>query len=106
VGELKGSQKKYLKGLAHGMKPLVFVGQKGLSSTLIKAVDEALEVHELIKVKFLEHKEKDLKKTMAEAIEKETASELIGMIGHMAIYFRRQADPDRRKIDITKVPLG
>ena len=106
MGELKGYQKRYLKGLAHGMKPLVFVGQKGLSPTLTKAVDEALEIHELIKVKFLEHKEKDLKKKMAEAIKKETASELVGIIGHMAIYFRQQADPDRRKIDVTKVRSG
>ena len=51
--KLKGYQKKYLKGLVHGMKPLVFVGQKGLSPTLTKAVDESLEKHELIKVKFV-----------------------------------------------------
>ncbi len=47
--KLKGFQKKYLKGLAHSKKPLVFVGQKGVTPTLIKAVDEALGTHELIK---------------------------------------------------------
>jgi hypothetical protein len=36
VEKLKGYQKKYLKGLVHGMKPLVFVGQKGLSPTVSK----------------------------------------------------------------------
>ncbi|MEJ2656242.1 MAG: ribosome assembly RNA-binding protein YhbY [Desulfobacterales bacterium] len=98
--KLKGYQKKYLKGLVHGMKPLVFVGQKGISPSVIKAVDESLEKHELIKVKFIDFKEKSQKEEVAGTIEKETASELVGMIGHMAIFYRRQKDPEKRKIHI------
>ncbi len=96
--KLKGFQKKYLRGLAHDKKPLVFVGQKGVSATLIKAMDEALDAHELIKLKFNEFKEKDQKKEVAEIIEKETLSEMVGMIGHMAIFYRQQKDPEKRKI--------
>jgi RNA-binding protein len=102
VEKLKGYQKKYLKGLVHGMKPLVFVGQKGLSPTVTKAVDESLEKHELIKVKFIDFKEKDQKKELVGVIEKETESELVGMIGHIAIFYRHQKDPEKRKI---KVPI-
>jgi RNA-binding protein len=102
VEKLKGYQKKYLEGLAHGMKPLVFVGQKGLSHTVIKAVDESLEKHELIKVKFIDFKEKDQKEKIAGTIEKETASELVGMIGHIAIFYRQQKDPEKRKINVPK----
>ena len=98
MDKLKGFQKKYLKGLAHSMKPLVFVGQKGLSPTVTRAVDESLEKHELIKVKFIEFKEKDQKKNIAGSIEKETASKLVGMIGHIAIFYRLQRDPEKRKI--------
>ena len=100
--KLKGYQKKYLKGLAHGMKPLVFVGQNGLSPTITKAVDESLEKHELIKVKFIDFKEKGQKKEIAGTIEKETASELVGMIGNIAIFYRQQKDPKKRKIDVPK----
>ena len=102
VEKLKGYQKKYLKGLVHGMKPLVFVGQKGLSSTVTKAVDESLEKHELIKVKFINFKEKGPKKEMVGFIQKETRSELVGIIGHIAIFYRQQRDPEKRKIDIPK----
>jgi RNA-binding protein len=102
VEKLKGYQKKYLKGLAHGMKPLVFVGQKGLSPTVNKAVDASLEKHELIKVKFIDFKEKEQKKEMVGVIEKETESELVGMIGHIAIFYRQQRDPEKRKIDVPK----
>jgi RNA-binding protein len=102
VGKLKGYQKKYLKGIVHGMKPLVFVGQKGLSPMVTKAVDESLEKHELIKVKFIDFKEKNQKEEISGAIEKETASELVGMIGHVAIFYRQQKDPEKRKINVPK----
>ena len=102
VGKLKGFQKKYLKGLAHGIKPLVYVGQNGLSSTVAQAIDETLETHELIKVKFVDFKEKAKKEEIAAAIEQETASELVGMIGHVAILYREQRDPEKRRIKIPK----
>jgi len=102
VEKLKGYQKKYLKGLVHSMKPLVFVGQKGLSPTVTKAVDASLEKHELIKVKFIDFKEKGQKKEMVGVIEKETESELVGMIGHIAIFYRQQRDPEKRKINVPK----
>ncbi|MGD9233492.1 MAG: YhbY family RNA-binding protein [Desulfobacterales bacterium] len=102
MGKLKGYQKKYLKGIVHGMKPLVFIGQKGLSPMVTKAVDESLEKHELIKVKFIDFKEKNQKEEISGAIEKETASELVGMIGHVAIFYRQQKDPEKRKINVPK----
>jgi len=102
VGKLKGYQKKYLKGLAHGIKPLAYVGQNGLSSNVSQAIDESLATHELIKVKFVDFKEKVQKKEIADAIEQETASELVGMIGHVAIFYREQQDPEKRRIEVPK----
>ena len=51
MGELKGSQRKYLRGLAHSYKPQVQIGKEGLSESVIRAIDIALGAHELIKVK-------------------------------------------------------
>jgi RNA-binding protein len=100
VEKLKGFQKKYLRGLAHSQKSLVLIGQKGISPTLIKAIDEALDTHELVKVKFNEFKEKEQKKEVSGMIEKETGSEMVGMIGHTAIFYRQQKDSEKRKITI------
>ncbi len=97
---LKGYQKKYLKGLAHGLKPTVFVGQKGVVPSVVKALDEALDQHELVKIKFIEFKEKGQKKEIVHVLEKESVSALVGMIGHVAILYRRQKDPDKRKIEV------
>ena len=53
---LKGSQRKYLRALAHHLKPLVMIGAKGVTDQLLGSVDLALKDHELIKVKFGEFK--------------------------------------------------
>jgi RNA-binding protein len=102
VEKLEGYQKKYLKGLAHGIKPQVYVGQNGLSSTVSQAIDQALATHELIKVKFVDFKEKVQKEEITATIEQETESELVGMIGHVAIFYREQQDPEKRRIDVPK----
>lgn len=97
---LKGHQKKYLRGLAHGLKPIVFIGQKGFTSTVAKALDDALEKHELIKVKFLDFKEKDQKKELIDIMEEKAGCEMVGMIGHTAIFYRKHPDPEKQNIVI------
>jgi len=104
--KLKGYQKQYLKGLAHGLKPYVFIGQKGIAESLIKSVDEALDKHELIKVRFIDFKEKDMKKEITAEIEKRTDCELVGAIGHVAIFYRQQKDPGKRVIRVPDEKKG
>ena len=98
MGELKGFQKKYLRGLAHNLKPVVLIGQKGLSGDLIKSADQALDTHELIKVKFNEFKEKDQKAEITEELCKSIKAETAGTIGHIVILYREQTDPEKKKI--------
>ena len=99
---LTGNQKRHLKRLAHGLKPTVYVGQRGHTSALAKSVDEALKAHELIKVKFIDFKEKAQKKALITAIADRSQAALIGSIGHVAIFYRRHADPQKRSIHIPK----
>ena len=96
--KLEGFQRKYLRGLAHSLKPVVFIGQKGLTPEVLLSAEKAFERHELIKVKFNDFKGKDEKTEISGRIEKETGSENVGMIGHMAILYRQQEDPEKRKI--------
>ena len=100
--ELTSTQAKYLRGIAHGLKPVVFIGQKGLTDALIRSTEEALDSHELIKIKFIDYKEKNQKNEIASALESRTGSHLAGMIGHIAILYRQHRDPDKRKIIIPK----
>ena len=96
---LKGSQRKYLRAQAHHLKPIVIIGVKGVTKNLLDTVDNALENRELIKVKFAELKES--KKEVSKEIAKATKSEQVGLIGNIAILYRQQPDPEKRKFKIS-----
>ena len=96
--QLKGSQRKYLRSQAHHLKPLVLIGRNGINPKVIGSVDLALKDHELIKVKFGEFKE--AKKEMSAEIAQTTKSELVGIIGNIAIFYRQNPLPEKRKIEI------
>lgn len=51
--ELSVEQRKYLKSLAHALKPVVMIGAQGLTEAVIKETGRALAAHELIKVRVL-----------------------------------------------------
>jgi len=102
VEELQGFQRKYLRGLAHGIKPVVFVGQKGVTDAVILSMEEALNAHELIKVKFIDFKEKEAKLALSEELRGRTESCLAGTIGHMSIFYRPHKDPKKRQITVPK----
>lgn len=95
---LDSSQRKYLRGLAHRLKPVVLIGQKGLTGGVAQSIDQALEAHELVKVKFIDLKEKGLKEAIALEIEQKMECQSVGAIGHTVILYRRQSQPEKRRI--------
>jgi RNA-binding protein len=100
--KLEGFERKYLRGLAHGLKPVVLIGQKGLTAQVLESAKEALETHELIKVKFQEVREKEDRAELSKLIEEKTGSEIVGAIGHTIMVYRQQGDPEKRKIRLPK----
>ena len=90
MASITSSLRQKLKSDAHHLKPLVRIGHKGLTDTLIIAVDDALESHELIKLKFMEYK--DDKKQLSYKIAADTSSEVIGFIGNTVILYRENKD--------------
>jgi len=96
--KLKGSVKKTLRSLAHHLKPVVMVGRNGVSEQLIASVNAALKDHELIKVKFLDFKEE--KKEISQEIASTTKSEVVGIIGNIATFYRQHPQPELRKIKL------
>ena len=44
---LSSAQRKYLRGLAHGLKAVSQVGKQGLTDRLTESIDTALADHEL-----------------------------------------------------------
>ena len=95
---LNSRQKKNLRAKAHDLKPVVLVGKAGVTTGCIQSIDEAIESQELIKVKFLEHK--DDKKNLSDEIAEKTNSEIAGNIGHTIILFRQNLDKEKQKYKI------
>jgi RNA-binding protein len=92
---LDGKQRRHLRALAHDLKPVVQVGKEGVSDAVVRATDQALTDHELIKVR-LPQIDKDERDAMADALRARTRSHLAALTGRVAILYRRH--PDEPKI--------
>ncbi|MEM7250936.1 MAG: ribosome assembly RNA-binding protein YhbY [Pseudomonadota bacterium] len=92
---LSGKQRRYLRGLAHHQRPIVQVGQAGISDGLLGAIDEALRDHELIKVKLASG---ESKQADAAQIAAACAAEVCGLAGRTVILYRRH--PENPKVNI------
>ncbi|MBX0326157.1 YhbY family RNA-binding protein [Oscillochloris sp. ZM17-4] len=99
--EITKRQRNFLRKLANPLKPTVMLGKQGLTEQIVDKVNRELDAHELIKVRFLEHK--DERKQLTATILEETGSSLVILIGHVATLYRQQADPERRQI---RLPHG
>ena len=93
---LTTKQKKHLRALTHDLKPVVYVGQQGLSDSVLKDAERALGDHELIKVRFIDYK--DEKKALSEKIAAQTGAALLGIKGHLACFFRPSPVAHKKKI--------
>ena len=91
---LNDKQIRHLKPMAHHLKPVVMVGQGGLHEAVLREIDNALDCHELIKVKIAagDRNERD---GIAARIKQLSGADLILSIGNMAVFFR--ANPKRKK---------
>jgi len=98
LDDLKSNQRSHLKGLAHGLKPAVQMGKNGLTEAVVQTISRALDDHELMKVKFLSHKEEreELSRTLAER----TGSELVAVIGNIVILYRQASEPGKGQITL------
>lgn len=88
---LSSRQRKYLKGLAHQLDPVVRIGKGTVSEGVVAETQQALESHELIKVR-IEAEEGTDRREMAIVLADRTGSALVGTIGKIAILFRQRAD--------------
>lgn len=85
--KMTSKQRAEFRSKAQSLSPIVMVGQNGVSESVIAALDEALECHELVKVKFQDFKEDT--KDLSLQLEKETASTLIATTGFTAVFYRK-----------------
>jgi RNA-binding protein len=93
--QLGGAQRRHLRSLAHPLKPIVFVGEAGLSEALLRALDEALTQHELVKVRLRQPPDK---KAAAAQLAEASGSALCGVVGHTVVLYRPHPEEPRIKL--------
>ena len=96
--DLTNAQIAKLKGIAQRMDATLKVGRAGLSESFLQTVRETLAHRELIKVKFDEFKEQ--KKTLARELAEKTESRLVTLIGNVAVLYRQNPNPEKRRVKI------
>lgn len=96
---MNSKQRAYLRGLANGLNAIIIIGKAGVTPELVKMVDEALAVRELVKVGMLDNA--DL--TVADAsrmLSERTRSHLVQVIGRKIILYKRAKNPADVKIKL------
>ena len=89
--QLTGKQNRFLRGLGHSLKPFVMIGKQHLSEEVIKATNEALDTHELIKVKIQEGCLED-RRVVATELGSVTGAALVQVLGKTFLLYRPNED--------------
>ncbi len=87
---------KQFKVQAHLLKPVIIVGQAGLTESVLKEIEITLDTHELIKIKI--RADKDERKVICEQIITESKAELIQSIGQIIVIYRKKPEPKVEKV--------
>jgi RNA-binding protein len=104
--ELTERQKRYLRGLAHPLKPVIRTGNAGLTAALVRETARALQDHELIKVKAA-GADRSARDALIGALAQKSGSALVHRIGNVAVLYRPRAPLPKILIpDAGSVPGG
>ncbi|PQQ37277.1 ribosome assembly RNA-binding protein YhbY [Photorhabdus luminescens] len=95
---LNKKQVQHLKSLAHPLKPVVMIGNNGLTEGVLAEIEQTLSHHELIKVK-IAGEDRETKNLIADAIVRETGAYNVQVIGKTLALYRQS---EERKIILPK----
>ena len=88
-------QRAYLKSLAMTMDPIFQIGKNSMTPELTKAVEEALNARELIKVSVLKNCAND-PRALAEILAERTKSQVVQVIGKKIVLYKEGKDKNKR----------
>ncbi len=96
--KLTERQRKHLRGLGHKLKPVVYVGQSGVSDTLFKELEQSLAHHELLKVSVRGADRAARDSTIANLVDR-SGAQLVQTVGNMALLYRRHPKTPKIKLN-------
>ena len=87
---LTEKQLRFLRGKAHALRPVVMLGNKGLTDNVVAETAQALRDHELIKAR-VRAADRALREALLAQLVARTESALVARIGHVAVLYRAAA---------------
>lgn len=100
MSELSPKQRQYLKGLAHKLKPLLHVGKEGVTETVVRAVADAFNTRELLKIKILESAPDTARESGERIASGIPGAALVQVIGRTLVLYRRH--PEKPEIRLSR----
>lgn len=91
---LSEPQKKYLRGLGHKLKPVIMIGDAGLSDSVLIEFETSIAHHELIKVR-VRTGDRQARDETIERLCKQGSAELVTRIGNVALLYRHSEEKPR-----------
>ena len=88
---LTNAQTRFLRGQAHPLRAMLQVGGKGITDALVAEVGNALEQHELVKVK-IAAEDREVRDAMIGELTQRAGAALVQRIGHTAVLYRPSKD--------------
>ena len=88
---------RHLRGLSHHLKPVVMIGQKGLTDSVLAEFREALAHHELIKVK-VSAGDRGERDEIIKRLCDDAEAHLVHRIGHVAVLFKRNHEAPKLEL--------
>ena len=92
--QLNNHQVRHLRGLAHALRPVVRVGGKGLTETVLAELELALEHHELVKVQ-VAIDDREARSGIVEALVTRSRAQTVQKIGKVVCLYRRHPETPR-----------
>ena len=99
--QLDNATVKRLKGIGHDLKPIVMIGNKGLTPSIAEEIDRALTDHELIKVK-LPAGSKEERDVIGAELAAAANATLIHSIGRMALLLRQNPNANPKLSNLAR----
>jgi RNA-binding protein len=105
VKKLDGKALRYLRGLGHALDPVVAVGKNGVTAALVRQTEQALEAHELIKVKVMQEAPVD-RREAAEDVAQKTGAVLAQVLGRTFLLYKARPKKPTIVLPRRKKPEG
>lgn len=99
---LTTAEKKRYRAIGHELKPVVLLGNQGVTEALLTEVNRALNDHELIKVK-IPGEDREARQAAIAALAESTGAEIVQTIGKVVLLLRRVAKPNPKLSNLIRL---